>query len=68
MKRLIESIGASSQFYLGQSGSSLMTLSKDLAEDVENSLAVFLDLDKSEMFQNDEKILRKYGVEILKIK
>ena len=43
-------------------------LAKHLAEDVENSLAVFLDLDKSEMFQNDEKILRKYGVEILKIK
>lgn len=43
-------------------------LAKYLAEDVENSLAVFLDLDKSEMFQNDEKILRKYGVEILKIK
>lgn len=43
-------------------------LAKYLAEDIENSLAVFLDLDKSEMFQNDEKILRKYGVEILKIK
>ena len=43
-------------------------LAKYLAEDVENSLAIFLDLDKSEMFQNDEKILRKYGVEILKIK
>lgn len=43
-------------------------LAKYLAEDVENSLAVFLDLDKSEMFLNDEKILRKYGVEILKIK
>lgn len=43
-------------------------LAKYLAEDVENSLAVFLDLGKSEMFQNDEKILRKYGVEILKIK
>ena len=43
-------------------------LAKYLAEDIENSLAVFLDLDKSEMFQNDAKILRRYGVEILKIK
>lgn len=54
--------------FKGNRFSAGQALAKRLAEDRENSLAVFLDLDKYEMFQNDEKILRKYGVEILKIK
>lgn len=61
-KRFFDDSFKGNRFMAGQA------LAKYLAEDIENSLAVFLDLDKSEMFLNDEKVLRKYGVEILKIK